>query len=280
MNKKIIGILSAVTLLGGAVYLSGQGGFGGLSSSAIGSAECSAASQSAGEAQYIKSAEHIANLEEQITKIQKNTKEREKDNEKISSDIKELQKELLSEQSVHRYISDSIKKDKCAEVTKTIGAGRGWSQPNPLYETCEEKKKEAQKVKNKIEPIQAELKNKNGFLKKNREANREATKTLKGFQSKLKEHTEYRKNFEACKASLAWNEPLVPETGGDLPPTTPERGGDLPPANPEIPETGGDLPPVIPETEQDVPSITPETGWDTAPTTTPETGGDLPPVVP
>ncbi len=70
MNKKIIGILSAVTLLGGAVYLSGQGGFGGLSSSVLGGDACTQAGLDAQKAQYEGSSDQIASLEEQMSSLE------------------------------------------------------------------------------------------------------------------------------------------------------------------------------------------------------------------
>lgn len=70
MNKKIIGIISAVTLLGGAVYLSSQGGFGSLSSSVLTGDACTQASLDAQKTQYEASSDQIASLEEQMSSLE------------------------------------------------------------------------------------------------------------------------------------------------------------------------------------------------------------------
>lgn len=78
MNKKIIGIISVVTLLGGAVYLSGQGGFGNLSSSVLGDEEvCSIQWY---EEQISTTRNNIAQAQEKIQTQQQSIK---KNNENI-----------------------------------------------------------------------------------------------------------------------------------------------------------------------------------------------------
>ena len=119
MNKKIIGILSAVTLIGGAVYLSGQGGFGGLSSSVLSGDACTQAGLDAQKDQYEGSSEQIANLKEQISSLENSISSAEKSiktHQKTLADKKqEIKKTNQEINQLENYIQNQC------DVKKTGG---------------------------------------------------------------------------------------------------------------------------------------------------------------
>jgi len=124
MNKKIIGVLSVIAVLGWVVLLGTRtGGFGGLSSSAIGWPACSETD----EARYTQSAEHIANLTEQIKKIQTNTKERQENKEKNRNDVEEIKKDIKTLQGTVKKMNEDTQKN-CGEVTKKNTSRWSWRE--------------------------------------------------------------------------------------------------------------------------------------------------------
>lgn len=97
MNRKIIGILSAVTLLSGAVYLSSQGGFGSLSSSVLSEEEvCSIESY---EEQISTIENNIALAQEKIQTQQQSIQKNNENITTLSQTLRERQAALKQAQS-------------------------------------------------------------------------------------------------------------------------------------------------------------------------------------
>lgn len=84
-------------------------------------------------------------------------------------------------------------------MPKTIGGGRSGSKPNPLYATCESKKKELATVQQNVKKAEA-------ALTKEKEQNRKRTSTIKNAEAKIQtldqqiqNITSYIAGYDACK---------------------------------------------------------------------------------
>lgn len=119
MNKKIIGILSAVTLLSGAVYLSGQGGLGSLSSSVLTGDACTQAQLDAQKAQYEASSDQITNIKEQMSSLENNISSAEKNIEMHQKAVTDKKQETKNSNQELNELENYIR-NQC-DVKKASG---------------------------------------------------------------------------------------------------------------------------------------------------------------
>ncbi len=223
MNKKIIGILSAVTLLGGAVYLSGQGGFGALSSSVLSGDACTQAGLDAQKAQYEGSSDQIASLEEQMSSLEDSISSAEESIATYQTNVAKRKQEIQNTNQEVNQLNNYIQ-NQCG-VKKTVrGRTTTYSAPD-----CNAKKNQVASKKQQINNLEKSVKDTNNAIQTAQRNIQNNQAKLGQLESELTSLEWLIEEYDICKQSLA----VVPETGGDLPPVIPETGWDLPPANPE-----------------------------------------------
>lgn len=159
MNKKIIGILSAVTLIGGAVYLSGQGGFGGLSSSVLTGDACTQAGLDAQKAQYEASSDQIASLEEQMSSLEDSISSAEESIATYQTNVAKRKQEIQNTNQEVNQLNNYIQ-NQCG-VKKTVrGRTTTYSAPD-----CNAKKNQVASKKQQINNLEKSVKDTNNAIR-------------------------------------------------------------------------------------------------------------------
>lgn len=148
MNKKIIGILSAVTLLGGAVYLSGQGGLGGLSSNVLSEDACTQAGLDAQKTQYEAITTQIEGLEEQISSLENSISAAEESIVVYQTNVAKRKQEIQNTNQEVNQLENYIQ-NQCG-VKKTVrGKTTTYSAPD-----CNAKKNQVSSKKQQINNLE------------------------------------------------------------------------------------------------------------------------------
>ncbi len=195
------GIVLVMALI---VGIMGRGWFSNLGSNAFGNV-CSRASLESGKVRYEQGSLDLIKLsseKNQLTKIVSVWKQEIKKNE---SQIKKFESEKkIAEKTI--WSIEKILKKSCTSVTKTItvGGGRGGStQPNPVYEICETKKRE-------LTAAQRDLKQAEASLSKEAAQNKKRTATIKNAESRIRaldnqiqDITSYRTGYDACRWTIS-----------------------------------------------------------------------------
>lgn len=204
MNKKIIGILSAVTLIGGAVYLSGQGGLGGLSSSVLGGDACTQAGLDAQKAQYEGSSDQIASLEEQMSSLEDSISSAEESIATYQARVAEKKQEIKNTNQEVNQLENYIK-SQC-DIKKQ---SRGW-QVNYSAPDCNPKKNQVANKKQQINNLEKSV---NEILSTIQTAQRNIqnqTSSLQQLENSIAEIEEFVEEYDACEMTLASG------SGGDV----------------------------------------------------------------
>lgn len=235
MNKKIIGILSAVTLLGGAAYLSGQGGFGALSSSVLSGDACTQAQLDAQKAQYEASSDQIASLEEQMSSLEESISAAEESIATYQTRVAEKKQEIKNTNQEINQLENYIK-NQCGVKKTTRGKTTTYSAPD-----CNPKKNQVANKKQQINNLEKSVKDTNNTIQTAQRNIQNQTSSLQQLENNIAEIEELVEEYDACEITLASGSGGDVEVGADDGvrgeedniTTGPETGGDLPPANPE-----------------------------------------------
>lgn len=211
MNKKIIGILSAVTLLGGAVYLGGQGGFGGLSSSVLTGDECTQANLDAQRPQYKASSDQIASLEEQMSSLEDSISSAEESIATYQTNVAKRKQEIQNTNQEVNQLNNYIQ-NQCG-VKKTVrGRTTTYSAPD-----CNAKKNQVASKKQQINNLEQLVNTTNGAIQtaqRNIQSDQAKLGQLEGELASLESLIE---EFLACEMTLTGGSGEDVEVGSVVP---------------------------------------------------------------
>lgn len=204
MNKKIIGILSAVTLLGGAVYLSGQGGFGALSSSVLGGDACTQAGLDAQKAQYEGSSDQIASLEEQMSSLEDSISSAEDSIATYQTNVANKKQEIKNTNQEVNQLENYIR-SQCGIKKTSRGKTTTYSAPD-----CNPKKSQVANKKQHINNLEKSVKDTNNAIQTAQRNIQNQTSALSQLENNIVEIEELVEEYDACEMTLASG------SGGDV----------------------------------------------------------------
>lgn len=200
-GKWLLLVGGTVVVMAIIVFIVGRGWMANLGSNAFGNV-CTRASLESGKVQYEEGTMNLIGMSAERDHLKNIVALWKQEIKKNESQIKKFESEKKTSENQIKNLEKYIK-SSCSRVPKTISGGRSGSKPNPLYTTCESKKKELATVQQNVKKAEA-------ALTKEKEQNRKRTTTIKNAEAKMQtldqqiqNITSYITGYDACKWSIS-----------------------------------------------------------------------------